>query len=468
LRVIIENELIAIKMNVKIRSLFTISTSVGFFSERSEEAIELSIHGLIAVVIFFIVYLLIVLEKHHRTVIVMLGAVALLISGVFENQVEAIMRYVDFNTIFLLMGMMILVSVMKRSGFFQFLGLYMLRITRGNVVYLFLSLGALVALTSAFLDNVTTVLVILPITFAICDSLELNPVPFVLNEIFSSNIGGTATIIGDPPNIMIASAAKLNFMDFIKNVAPAVMLVFVAVESILLMIYRKEIFKKHLSVDYQRFDPGRAIEDRKLFNFSIILLTVVIVLFSFQHVLKIESSVIALLIGFVALSLLGKDELEDILKDVEWSTLLFFFGLFIIVGGLEETGILERLAEHLVTISMGSFKLAEILILNMSGIASAFVDNIPYTATMIPIIEKLPNVHPTVFSNLHPLWWALSLGACLGGNGTPIGASANVVGLALLKRFTKREISFKEFMKVGSVVLVLSLVVSSVYMILRY
>ena len=453
---------------MKIRNLFIPVTSTRILFRESEEAAELSIHGLIAVVIFFIVYLLIIMEKHHRTVIAMLGAVALLLSGVFENQVEAIVKYVDFNTIFLLMGMMILVSVMKRSGFFQFLGLYMLRITKGNVVYLFLSLGALVALTSAFLDNVTTVLVILPITFAICDSLELNPVPFVLNEIFSSNIGGTATIIGDPPNIMIASAARLNFMDFIKNVAPAVLLVFVVVESVLLIIYRKEIFKKHLTVDYQRFDPRKAIEDRRLFNFSIFLLITVIILFSFQHILRIESSVIALLIGFVALSYLGKDELEEILKDVEWSTLLFFFGLFIIVGGLEETGILKKLAEHLVTISMGSFKLAEILILNVSGIASAFVDNIPYTATMIPIIKKLPNVHPSLFFNLQPLWWALSLGACLGGNGTSIGASANVVGLALLKRFAKREISFTEFMKVGAVVLIVSLTVSSMYMILRY
>ncbi|ACB10174.1 ArsB/NhaD family transporter [Thermotoga sp. RQ2] len=421
--------------------------------------------AVVSLLIFIIVYLFIVLEKHHRAVITMLGGSATLFL-VFKDPIEALVRYVDFNTIFLLIGMMIFVAVTKRSGLFHFLGLYSVKFSRGNVFFFFLSINFLVALLSSFLDNVTTILVFVPVTLVVCDTVDLDPVPFVISEIISSNIGGTATMIGDPPNIMIASAAKLHFLDFVLNVAPAAVLVFFVVMGFLSIVYRRVIFKKVPTEVVKGFDPRRAIVNKKLFYLSITLTVFVLVLFSLQKVLGLESFEVALFAGFFSLAFLNKEEIEGVLKEIEWGVIFFFIGLFLVVGGLEETGVLEKISALVSRMSGGKMERALISVLGISGISSAFVDNIPFTATMIPVIKKLAILSPENFSDLRPLWWALSLGACLGGNGTLVGASANIIGTSLVA--DRKHITFWDYFKVGFPVLLISLLVSGVYLLFRY
>ncbi|PLV59736.1 ArsB/NhaD family transporter [Thermotoga sp. KOL6] len=419
----------------------------------------------VSLLIFIIVYLFIILEKHHRAVITMLGGSATLFL-VFRDPLEALVKYVDFNTVFLLIGMMLFVSVTKRSGLFHFLGLYSIRLSKGNVSSFFLSVNLFVALLSSFLDNVTTILVFVPVTLVVCDTVDLNPVPFVISEIISSNIGGTATMIGDPPNIMIASAAKLHFSDFVVNVAPAAFLTLIVTLFFLSLVYKKEVFKRVPIEIVKGFDPRRAIVNKKLFYLSITLVFVVLVLFSLQKILGLESFEVALFAGFFSLAFLEKKEIESVLKEIEWGVIFFFIGLFLVVGGLEETGVLEKISQFVSRMSGGNTERALISILGVSGLSSAFVDNIPFTATMIPVIKKLTILEPEIFSDLRPLWWALSLGACLGGNGTLVGASANIVGVSLLS--DRKHVTFWEYFKVGFPVLLISLLVSGIYLIVRY
>ncbi|AAD36015.1 citrate transporter [Thermotoga maritima MSB8] len=421
--------------------------------------------AVVSLLIFIIVYLFIILEKHHRAVITMLGGSAALFL-VFKDPIEALVRYVDFNTIFLLIGMMIFVSVTKRSGLFHFLGLYSVKLSGGNVFLFFIAINTLVALLSSFLDNVTTILVFVPVTLVVCDTVDLDPVPFVISEIISSNIGGTATMIGDPPNIMIASAAKLHFLDFVVNVAPAAVLTLIVTLIFLSAVYRRVIFRKIPVEVVKDFDPRRAIVDKKLFYLSIILTLVVLVLFSLQKPLGLESFEVALLAGFLSLAFLKKKDIEDVFKEIEWGVIFFFIGLFLVVGALEEAGVLERISELVIRLSKGKMESTLISVLGISGLSSAFVDNIPFTATMIPVIKKLAVLAPETFSDLRPLWWALSLGACFGGNGTLIGASANVVGTSLIA--DRKHITFWEYFKIGFPVLILSLLVSGVYLLIRY
>ncbi|WP_268766431.1 ArsB/NhaD family transporter [Kosmotoga arenicorallina] len=313
------------------------------------------------------------------------------------------------------------------------------------------------------MDNVTTILVMLPITLAVADTTGIDPIPFIFGEIFASNIGGAATLIGDPPNIMIGSAAKLHFSDFVLNLGPVLFVIFITVNFFLVLAFRKTLTKKVDSVLLKQ--SGSPITNRRHFYISIILIIITIILFIFQETLGFESSFIALMIASVSLLSMRPKEVEKTLEEVEWSTILFFVGLFIMVGALEETGFLEYLAGHILALSRGSFQLAKVFVVNISGFASAFVDNIPYTATMIPVIESMQKLNPDVFGNLEPMWWSLSLGACLGGNGTAIGASANVIGLALLKKYYGKEISFIEFFKYGMVVLLISLIISTAFLL---
>ncbi|AKI98274.1 citrate transporter [Kosmotoga pacifica] len=419
---------------------------------------------ILAFVVFLIAYAFLATEKIHRTLVALIGAVIMVFLGIFADPSKIYSEYIDFNTIFLLIGMMTFVNVIKKSGLFEFLGLEALKFSNGNMLKLYLYFSIIVALTSAVLDNVTTILVMLPITLAVADTTGVDPVPFVLGEIFASNIGGAATLIGDPPNIMIGSAAKLHFSDFVVNLGPVLFFIFVAVNIFLVLVFRRTLTKKVESNLLAQ--SGSPITNKKHFYISIILLLVTIIMFIFQERLGFESSIIALFIASVSLLLMRPKEVEKTLEEVEWSTILFFVGLFIMVGALEETGFLEYLAGHILVLSRGSYQLAKALVVNISGLASAFIDNIPYTATMIPVIESMQKLNPDVFNNLEPMWWSLSLGACLGGNGTAIGASANVVGLAVLKRYYGKEISFFEFFKYGIIVLIISLIFSTLYLLL--
>ncbi len=424
-------------------------------------------HELFAIIVFIAAYAMIVTEKINRTIIALLGAVAMVFLGVFSEPAQIFSEYIDFNTIFLLMGMMIFVSIIKKSGIFEYLGTVALKLSKGSILRLYIYLTAIVAVVSAVLDNVTTILVIVPITLAVCDSIEVDPTPFVLGEIFSSNIGGASSLIGDPPNIMIGSAANLSFMDFIVNLGPVLIIIFLVSNALLILLFKKTLVQEKKNLDAVNMgDPLK--NNRKNFNISVFLLIITIILFILQEVIRVPSSMIAILAAMLAAILIKPTNIEKSFSKIEWATLLFFVGLFIMVGGLEETGVLDQLANFMLTLSKGSFTTSKLLFLNVSGFASAFVDNIPYTATMIPIVESMKEFNPVLYGNLDPIWWALSLGACLGGNGTAIGASANVVGLAILKKSSAKPLKFVKFMLYGMLILVVSLLISSVYLLLFF
>ncbi|ACR79592.1 MULTISPECIES: SLC13 family permease [Kosmotoga] len=426
----------------------------------------MSYQTVVAVSIFLISYFFLITERLNRMLVALFGATFMLIFGVFRDPAIVYKEYVDFNTIFLLIGMMIFVAVMKKSGIFEYFGALALKLSKGSMVKLYLYMVSVVALASSILDNVTTILVFVPITLAIADAVGLDPFPLVLGEIFSSNIGGALTLIGDPPNIMIGSAAGLSFMDFIVNLGPAIVLIFIATHTMIIFLLRKK-----LSVDLtdaKGIELTKAVTNRKNFRISIVLLVITTFLFLFQHELHLESSTIALLMAALSLTIMDRKNVEATLEEVEWSTILFFIGLFVVVGGLEETGVLENFAHLLIKLSRGSYHRTMLFITNASAVISAFIDNIPYTATMIPVVESMKKINPETFSNLNPLWWSLSLGACLGGNGTPIGASANIIGLAVLKKYYGKEISFVKFMAYGMLVVLVSMIISSVYLMVRY
>ncbi|SHE51927.1 possible tyrosine transporter P-protein [Marinitoga hydrogenitolerans DSM 16785] len=387
----------------------------------------------------------------------------MMILGIFENHIEAIKNYVDVNTIYLLMGMMIFVSVIRKKGLFEYLGIVTLKVFQKNGYVLYFGLTFIVALLSAIIDNVTTVLVFVPITLAITDTLDVDPLPFIFGEIMASNIGGTATIIGDPPNIMIASAAGLNFTEFFINNGPISFLNIFVMQLFTILLFKKKLNFKIDREKVKSFDPNSAIKNKKGFYISWLLLILTLLLFIFQHQLEMESSTIALFIGFLALLILDRNEVEEILKEVEWGTILFFFGLFIMTGGLVQTGVLKDLTQILVNIAGNSMRSFAMMLIGVAGVISGFVDNIPFTATLIPVIKNLQHINPSVFSDLNPLWYSLSLGACLGGNFTPIGASANIIALAMLKQFKNEEIKFLEFFKYSFFIVTINLILSAIY-----
>ncbi len=418
----------------------------------------------VTVAIFFTVYVFIISEKIHRTIASMIGAASLIFLQIFENPHEVYIKYVDFDTVFLLIGMMLFVAAMKRTGFFQYIGVKGLKISRGSPKLLFFILTSIVATVSAFIDNVTTVLIFVPMTLAVSDAIGMDPSPFVLGEIFASNIGGTATLIGDPPNIIIGTNAHLAFSDFLVNLAPVSFAIFLIVDLFLILVYRKE-----LSIDLKTMISEGMFNEEKNPKLLMgeVLLGITIILFLFQHKLNISGSSIALMMGFLSVLVIEKDQLEEFLREIDWETIFFFIALFIITGALEETGVLEKMAYFMVDLAGDSIKKFEMILISFSASLSAFVDNIPYTATMVHVIDHLKDIDPKTFHNLNPLWWSLALGACLGGNGTPIGASANVVAIQILSQNGKK-IKFWKFSIVGFSVVLISVLISSAYVFMRY
>ncbi|CAM3178845.1 SLC13 family permease [Sporolactobacillus spathodeae] len=418
----------------------------------------------IAIIIFFISYGFIISEKIHRTIIAMLGAAALLFLGVLDQKTA--IHFIDFNTIGLLIGMMILVSLLSKTGVFQFLAIWSAQKVKGRPLALLIALSLLTAIGSAFLDNVTTVLLIVPMTFSIAKRLGILPTPFLISEVFMSNIGGTATMIGDPPNIMIGSAVPtLSFLDFITNLAPVIGIVAAATLLFLSLIFRHALHATEEAREkLQQLHAADELRDKKLMIQSLAVLGLTITAFFFHGTLHVETATIALTGAFFLLLLTGEQHLAQALAAVEWPTLFFFIGLFLLVGGLVQTGVIRMLAAEAVSWTGGRPLPTALLVLWFSAFASAFVDNIPYVATMIPLIQDMGKMG---LENMEPIWWSLSLGACLGGNGLLIGASANLVvaGLAAQKG---HRITFFSFMKIGMPVMLLSIVISSIYIVLRY
>ncbi|KJR46516.1 Na+/H+ antiporter NhaD type [Desulfosporosinus sp. I2] len=419
----------------------------------------------LALIIFSLTYALIISEKVHRTIAALLGGMILIVAGVLAQ--EKAIEHIDWNTLGLLVGMMIVVGITRRTGVFQYLGLTAVRLAKGEPIRILIALATVTALLSALLDNVTTVLLIVPITFTIADKLNLNPMPFLVSQIFASNIGGTSTLIGDPPNIMIGSQTHLGFMDFAINLVPVVLVIHIVTMFVFYILYRRKLeVKEELKKQLIELNPVDQIKDYGLLQKSLFVLALILVGFVLHQSLGLESATVALT-GAALLMFITKEEPEDILLSVEWPTIFFFIGLFIVVGGLVETGWINKLAQWAFDVTAGNFKLTAMLILWLSAFASAFVDNIPFTATMIPLIHQMGNLGGISQTGLEPLWWALSLGACLGGNGTLIGASANVIVAGLAEK-NGIQIRFLQFMKLAFPLMILSVIISTLYLLIFY
>lgn len=418
---------------------------------------------LIALIIFITTLVFVSLEKINRTVIALSGALLFILLKILTQQ-EAFLS-IDFNTIGLLTGMMIMVSIIKRTGLFQYLAIKISKLAHGNIFYLLFFLSIITGILSSILDNVTTIILIVPITLAICENLEISPIPLVLSEIFASNIGGTATLIGDPPNIIIGSAAHLSFMDFIINLAPFALILLILLPFFVRLFYKKEISQniKDAWERVEKFDEKKAIEDPVLLKKSLMVFLLTILVFIFHHNLGLEAATVALA-GATLLLLVSNIDPADTLLEVEWSTLFFFMGLFIVVAGVEKIGLFQWLSNKIINLTKENLTLTTLAILWVSGISTSVINNISYTISMVPVIQ---NIGEATSFNLNPLWWALSLGACLGGNGTFIAAAANLVGVNILKR-QGIIITFKDFFRIGFPIMLISMLLSSIYLFLRY
>ncbi|EMT45022.1 ArsB/NhaD family transporter [Anoxybacillus flavithermus] len=424
-----------------------------------------------AIAIFLVTYAIIISEKVNRAVIALLGAAFMIIFGIVDLH-QAYTHHIEWGTITLLIGMMILVSITSKSGFFQYVAVKAAKVAKGSPIHILVILSLLTAVLSAFLDNVTTVLLIVPVTFSITRMLEIDPVPFLISEVLFSNIGGTATMIGDPPNIMIGSANKhLTFNDFLFHLGPVVVVIMVVIIFILYIFYRKKLQANAVLIErLMKIDEKQYIKDAVLLKKSVSVLGLTILGFTLHSVIHVDAAVVAMT-GAVILMLIGVKEhdLEEVFASVEWTTIFFFAGLFTLVGGLVDIGLIKSLAEKALEVTGGDIHFASYLILWVSGIASATIDNIPFVATMIPLIQDMAvgmGLSPDA-AQIDVLWWSLALGACLGGNGTLIGASANVIVAGIASR-EGHGFSYFDFLKIGAPLTLVSLLISHAYIFIRY
>ena len=416
---------------------------------------------IIAVAVFLIVILLIISERVHRTAAAMAGAMVLILTGVMSA--DKALSYIDFNTIGVLVGMMIFVAIVRRSGMFEYIAVRAAKAVHGDPWKIMVAFTLITAVLSAILDNVTTVLLVGPMSIAIARMLKIDPVPFLMGQILASNVGGTATLIGDPPNIMIGSAAHLSFMDFLENTGFAVLFILVVLILLMKIVYEKKLELGTVDTGaFEKLDPSKSITNRALMKKGIIVLICVIVGFMFHDKLGIESSVIALTAAAVML-IIGREDVNEAIQDVEWTTILFFMSLFVVVGGLTETGIIKELASKIIDATNGHPMVTMLVLLWASALLSSILDNIPFVATLIPLILAMQADGIDVTS----FWWAISLGACLGGNGTMIGASANVV-LSDISTKHGYPITFKSYLKVGMPFMLLSIVISTVFLVVKF
>lgn len=409
--------------------------------------------------IFLLTYALIVSEKIHRTISALLGGLAMIL---FVIPQKSAFQAIDWNVIFLLAGMMIIANVLKETGLFQWIAIQAVRLGKGDPFKVLIILSLITAISSALLDNVTIVVLIAPVTLFVASTLRVSPVPFLIAEILASNIGGMATLVGDPPNILIGSATGLDFVTFAANMGPISVIIMVG-----FILLARPLFQKDLAVldqdnvDITKLDASALITDPVLLRKSLIVMSGVIIGFLLHGALHLEPATIALT-GATLLMLWSKTDPHYALRDIEWTTLFFFFGLFIMIEALVEVGLIDIVADAALRLTGGNLQLTSLLLIWFSAIVSGIVDNIPYTATMIPIVESLGQVMAA-----GPLWWSLALGACLGGNLTIVGAAANVVVVSMAEK-SGHPISFMHFFRYGAIVTVMSLVLASGYVWLRY
>jgi Na+/H+ antiporter NhaD/arsenite permease-like protein len=426
----------------------------------------MSIQAVIAISVFVAAYVLIVIDRLPRVMIVLAGAALMVVIGAADGSSVFFSEEtgIDWNVIFLLLGMMIIVGITRHTGVFEYLAIWSVKRVRGRPFPMMVMLVLITALLSSLLDNVTTVLLIAPMTILICERLAISAVPFLIAEVMASNIGGTATLIGDPPNIIVASRAGLTFNDFLIHLAPIVAVLLVVFLVLCRVLFRRSfVYDPERAAEVMQLDERDSITDRALLIKSLSVTALVLVGFVLHSALHIEPSVIALL-GAGTLALVARMEPGEYFREVEWETLVFFAGLFVMVGALVDLGVIEELGNAAVDLMGTDYAAGAAGLLFGSGILSGVIDNIPYVATMAPLVEDLV---PTGADPAHPLWWALTLGADLGGNATAIGASANVVVLGIARR-NGQPISFWGFTKYGLIVTAVTLAVCWPYLWFRY
>ena len=410
--------------------------------------------------IFLITYALIVSERIPRMLAALLGGLAMILLGVVEQ--HQAFESIDWNVIFLLVGMMAIANILRETGLFQWIAVQAVRLGKGQPMRILIILTVVTAVSSALLDNVTIVVLVAPVTLLVASSLGVSPIPFLIAEILASNIGGTATLVGDPPNILIGSAAGIDFVTFAANMAPISAVILLVFMGIARWMFGKQLENRaQKSLEIDALDASALITNGVLLRKSLIVLGGVIFGFLIHGVVHLEPATIALS-GATVLMLWGRSDEHHILQDIEWATLFFFIGLFITVEAIVEVGIISAAGQAALELTGGNLALTSMLLLWFSAIASGIVDNIPYTATMIPLVQQLGESMPIM-----PLWWSLALGACLGGNATLVGAAANVV-VANLADTSGYPIGFQLFLKYGLPVTFISLVLASVYVWLRY
>lgn len=417
---------------------------------------------LVALAVFLAAYVVIVTDKIHRTIVALFGGFLIVALGIVSQQ--AAFAHIDLNVIFLLAGMMVIANVIARSGFFQWLAVLMVRMTRARPYPMLIALSVVTAVLSALLDNVTAVVLLAPIAFSIAERRGMSALPLLVSIVLASNIGGTATLIGDPPNIIIGSAFDKDFVAFLLHTAPAAVVSIAAYLVMARWLFRKDLRASHLSAaDLRTMTSLDGLTlDRPLASRSLGVLFLTVVTFLLARPLGLEGATIALLGASVAL-LVSRVEVHDVLAQVEWSMLFFFVGLFVLVGALVDTGVIGLVARAVLSLTAGQPELTALAVLWLSAILSAIVDNIPYTATMVPLLQELERQG----LQIEPSIWALALGACLGGNATLVGASANVV-VASMSEARGKPISFLAFLRYGMPVAILTIGIATVDLLLRY
>jgi Na+/H+ antiporter NhaD/arsenite permease-like protein len=415
----------------------------------------------LAIAIFAVALAVVASDRVHRTKVALVGAALVVLTGTLDQD-EAIAA-IDFNTIGLLAGMMLIVRVTEPTGVYNYLAIRAGQLSRGRPALVVLALAGTTAILSAFLDNLTTVLLVVPITFLLADALDIDPIPLVIIEIVASNIGGTATLIGDPPNILIAGRTDLSFNEFLVNLAPVAAVTFVVVTVALYLFYRRRLqIAPEARERVLEIDAAKSIEDMAELKRTMPILGLTILAFFLHNALHIEPATVALT-GAATMLLVTRQSVEEALSGIEWATLFFFLGLFVLVGGLEHAGAIDEVADGIASLTDGN-RTAELMgILGFSALGSAIVDNIPFTAAMLPVVEQLQGGD----AGDDAYWWALSLGACFGGNATLIAAAANVAAAGMAERAGRR-IGFVEFMRIGLPATLLSLAIAAVYVLLRY
>lgn len=420
----------------------------------------------LALIIFGLSYLFIITEWINKMLAALIGGFAIILTGIVSQDIA--FSAIDWNVIFFLIGMMFVISVLKKTGLFMYLAIKIAKIAKGKPLTILILMYVLTTFVSAFLGSVTTVMILVPIALLISSELKISPVPFIITMAIGSNAGGAATMIGDPPNILIGSATDYSFIDFIVNLTPPVLVITAASVGLIWLMYKNKMkVSNEDKAKLMSYNEGNLIKDKKLLYVSLIILGLMLAAFSVQHLLHLGTATIAMTAGLVLMLLSDRKRVEHILaKDIDWVTIFFFMGLFMIIKSLEETGFIGKIADGIMAATGGEPRKTSIAVLWLSGIFSSVVDNVPFVAAMIPVLEQMGTVI-TAPKAMDPVWWSLALGTCLGGNGTLIGASANIVAVGIATRNGYR-ISFKDFTKIGLIFMFLAIVISTFYILLRY